>query len=139
MRCEPVLLQTLAKPRPGPVEDHPEVGRGKTQFLTNLRAVQVHYLAHHEDAGRVRRKLFQAEIYHIEKLALCKRLLGIPPRCGWIFPVPDLVEQGVKVAELAFLFQGGNCRPPGLLSDSVDDLVLEYPCEPGLEARSSRK
>src|SRR5437764_14211381 len=94
--AEPVLLQTMAEREPGPVEDDPQVGRCNAQFLTNLGAVEIHYLPHHEDAGRIGRKLFQAEIYHVEKLASGKVLLRIAPCRRCILPVTRLIEQGVK-------------------------------------------
>src|SRR4029079_10804412 len=50
---KPVLLEALAKRHPGPVEDDPQVIRVDRQFLTDLVGLELHHLAHHEDAGRV--------------------------------------------------------------------------------------
>src|ERR1700681_5022016 len=85
--CDPVLLQALAKRHPGPVEYDPEVGRGNAEFLTNLLSLQLHHLAHHEDAGGIGRELFQAKIHDVEKLTSRKLSLGIAPGRGLILPM----------------------------------------------------
>src|ERR1700737_388189 len=89
---EPVLLQTPAKGHPGPIENDPEVGRGNAEFLTNLFPVQLHHLAHHEDASGIGRELFEAEIDDIEKLTSRKLPLGVAPGRGWIIPMAHLIE-----------------------------------------------
>src|ERR1700682_5755237 len=136
---EPVLLQALAKRHPGPVEYDPEVGRGNAEFLTNLLSLQLHHLAHHEDAGGIGRELFQAKIDDIEKLPSRKLPLGIAPGRGRIFPMARLIEQGIEIVYLAFLIERRDDRSPTLLADGIDDFVLEYPRQPGLEARSPGK
>src|SRR6266480_2339697 len=136
---EPVLLQTLAKGHPGPIENDPKVGRGDAEFLTNLFSVQLHHLAHHEDAGGIGRKLFQAKIHDIEKLTSRKLPLGVTPGRRRILPMARLIEQGIEVVDLAFLIERRDDRSAPLLTDGVDDLVLEYAREPGLEARAPGK
>src|ERR1700681_1039535 len=136
---EPVLLQALAKRHPGPVEYDPEVGRGDAEFLTNLLPLQPHHLAHHEHAGGIGRELFQAKIHDIEKLPSRKVALWIAPGRRRIFPMARLIEQGIEIVYLAFLIEGGDDRSPTLLADGIDDFVLEYPRQPGLEARSPGK
>src|ERR1700724_2907777 len=132
---EPVLLQALAKRHPGPVQYDPQVGRGDAEFLPNLRPLQFHHLAHHEDAGGIGRELFQAKIHDIEKLPSRKLSLGIAPGRGRIFPMARLIEEGFEIVYLAFLIERRNDRSPTLLADGIDDFVLEYPRQPGLEAR----
>src|SRR2546423_15650541 len=89
---EPVLLQALAKRHPGPVEYDPEVGRGDAEFLTNLLSLQLHHLAHHEDAGGVGRELFQAEIHDVEKLPSRNLSPRIAPGRGGVLPVTRLAK-----------------------------------------------
>src|ERR1700682_38618 len=137
--CEPVLLQALAKGHPGPVENDPEVGRCDAEFLTNLLPFQFHHLAHHENAGGIGRELFQAEIHDVKKLTARKLFLGIAPCRRRILPMARCVEQGIEIVYLAFIIERRNDRSATLLSDGIDDLVLEYAREPGLEARSPGK
>src|SRR5437868_3476666 len=136
---EPVLLQALAKRHPGPVEYDPKVGRGDAEFLTNLLSLQLHHLAHHEDAGSIGRELFQAEIHDVEKLPSRKLSLGIAPGCGGILPMARLIKQGIELVYLAFVIERREDRFPTFLADGIDDLVLEYARQPSLEARSPGK
>src|SRR6266853_6137480 len=136
---EPVLLQALAKRHPGPVEYDPEVGRGDAEFLTNLLPIQLHHLAHHEDAGGIGRELFQAKIHDVEKLPSRKLSLRIAPGRGLILPMARLIEQGIEIVYLTFVIERRDDRSTALLADGIDDLVLEYAREPGLEARSPGK
>src|SRR5450755_523524 len=136
---ETVLLQALAKRHPGPIENHPKVGRSDAEFLTDLRPVELHDFAHHEDAGSVRRKLFQAEIHDFEKLQPRELCLGVAPGGGWIVPMACFVEQGIEVVEPGFLIERRSDRFAALLADGVHDLMLEDAREPSLDARPPRK
>src|SRR5713101_9451302 len=136
---EPVLLQALAKRHPGPVEYDPQVGRGDAEFLTNLLPIQLHHLAHHEDAGGIGRELFQAKIHDVEKLTSRQLSLGIAPGRGLILPMARLIEQGIEIVYLAFVIERRDDWSPTLPADGIDDLVVEYARQPGLEARSPGK
>src|ERR1022692_3066144 len=136
---EPVLLQALAKRHPGPIENHPKVGRSDAEFLTNLCSVKLHDFAHHEDAGSIRRKLLQAKIHDFEKLQPRELCLRIAPGRGRIVPMARFVEHGIEVVEPAFLIERGCDRFAPLLADGINDLVLEDAREPGLDARPPGK
>ena len=83
---EPVLLEALAQRHPGPVQDDPQIIRGNRQFLTDFVGFELHHLAHHEDAGGIRRQLFEAELHHVEELLLRQRVLRVAPVGGRRFP-----------------------------------------------------
>src|SRR5438876_5621750 len=102
---EPVLLQTLAKRHPGPVQDDPQVGRRDRQFLTDLAALQLHDLAHHEHPRRIRRQLVQAELHDVEKLRPRELRFRVAPVRRRVFPVPRVVEQRVEILDLALLVE----------------------------------
>src|SRR3989441_2611789 len=90
---EPVLLQTLAKRHPGPVQDDPQVGRGDRQFLTDLVAFELHDLAHHEYPAGVRGQLVQAELHDVEELRPRELRFRVAPVRGRVFPVARVVEE----------------------------------------------
>src|SRR5450432_1504612 len=96
---EPVLLQAKAQRHPGPIQDYPEVGRCDREFLTDLIAVELHDLSHHENAGGVRRQLVEAKLDDIEELRPPELHFGVPPIPRRAFPVPGVVEEGVEVLD----------------------------------------
>ena len=92
-RREPVHLEAFAQRHPGAVEDHPEIIRGNGEFRTDLVAVELHHLAHHEHARRVGRQLLEAEVHDVEELAATSAGSGSPQSAGERLPRAACREQ----------------------------------------------
>ncbi len=116
-RRKPALLQTFPKRHSGAIENDPEVGRSDGKFLTDLVAVELHDLAHHEHARRVGWELFEAEIHDVKKLLARQLGLGIAPIGRRILPVTGVVEKGVEVVDLTLLIEGRDRRPATFFAD----------------------
>src|SRR3982751_5065408 len=90
---QPSFLQAIAQRHACAVEQHPAVGRGDAEFLTDIVSLEAEVLAHHEHLAGARGQGGEALFQGLQELLFLKRLLG--PGLRRLAPMPGLVEQRV--------------------------------------------